>query len=40
MVVTPFLNPKSLISVFENSKAIIIEAYGAGNIPKKNIEFV
>ena len=33
LVVHPFINAHFLEAVFESSKAIILEAYGAGNIP-------
>ena len=38
--ISPFMDINGFKSIFENNKAIVIEAYGQGNIPIENLEFV
>ena len=38
--ISPCLNIKVVETVMMNSQAVIIEAYGMGNIPSRNKDFI
>ena len=40
IIISPCLNLKVVDTVMMNSDAVIIEAYGMGNIPSKNKDFL